>query len=361
MSAFFKQPFFVVAAALCMLPPAFADGEIAGNASPAEKKRTAADRAVVAGWWENDFKWSDKYYTNGLKFAYTSPALFREGNVPGFVEKINTLLPLASPTGATPAEWRFHFSLTQEIYTPKDYLVPSSPPDDRPYAGVLYGAFGLSSETKNRLDVLELSLGVLGPAALGEQVQNEYHGLIGDPKAQGWDTQQHGNDPVVQLAWERRWRMPLSSDDSFGFDLVPHVHLEAGTVKIYATGGAQLRCGWYLPEDFGADFARATAGTLRPARNADYDAQMRWTPDSFYFFADLQAEAWAWNSTLDGSRWHSGRSVDSRPFIGQLALGFVAQWGGLRFMLAEVIRTKDFSTQDNELFVFTSGSISYVF
>ncbi len=56
-----------------------------------------------------------------------------------------------------------------------------------------------------RLDTLQLDLGVIGPAAGGEFVQNNFHNLIGVDPAYGWGNQLH-NEPTVGLTFERRWR-----------------------------------------------------------------------------------------------------------------------------------------------------------
>ncbi|MDR2863008.1 MAG: hypothetical protein LBV54_03915, partial [Puniceicoccales bacterium] len=41
--------------------------------------------AVIGTWLENDFQWSDKYYTNAIKIAYTTPEVFQNG-LPGFMK-----------------------------------------------------------------------------------------------------------------------------------------------------------------------------------------------------------------------------------------------------------------------------------
>ena len=238
---------------------AFAD---APAAVPVKKSRTAAQMSTFTLMDENDFKWSDKYYTNAIQLAYTSPVLFQENSAPDWLAATLRFTPLAVSSSTTPAEYRFHFGIAQEMYTAK-YSDRYPPPGDHPFAGLLYSSFGLSSETADRLDVLELSLGVIGPGSLARQTQNEYHDLIGDDRFRGWPNQLR-NEPLVQLAWERRYRVPLHREESFGIDLIPLIHLEAGTVRSYATSGSHLRLGWNLPEDFGVDTLRSTNATFRP-------------------------------------------------------------------------------------------------
>ena len=44
-----------------------------------------------------------------------------------------------------------------------------------------------------------------GPAALGEEVQNNFHRLINGDRVNGWNNQLR-NEPGLTLTYERRWR-----------------------------------------------------------------------------------------------------------------------------------------------------------
>src|SRR3546814_10706131 len=99
------------------------------------------------------------------------------------------------------------------MYTPEDTAARDLLVDDRPYAGWLYGAISVHAETRadapgtepDTLDTVELQLGMVGPYAFGEEVQNAFHRLIDVAEAQGWDNQLD-NEPGVMLIGERRWR-----------------------------------------------------------------------------------------------------------------------------------------------------------
>ena len=85
---------------------------------------------------------------------------------------------------------RFGISIGQNIYTPQDTDTSAPIHNDRPYAAWLYASFALQSTYKRvdpktmkdvpvRLDTLALDVGLVGPAAGGEFVQNNFHRLIG--------------------------------------------------------------------------------------------------------------------------------------------------------------------------------------
>lgn len=105
---------------------------------------------AYAIYFENDSRniggpGSDQAYTNGFKFSY--------------------------------------------IYAPNDTQATNLIVDERSYAAWLYLGFAVSLKAKSTEHFLELDLGTIGPSALGEQVQNGFHSLIGTNKANGWSNE----------------------------------------------------------------------------------------------------------------------------------------------------------------------------
>src|SRR3546814_17295330 len=108
------------------------------------------------------------------------------------------------------------------MYTPDDVALRNPPLDDRPYAGWLYGSVGLIAETGRRLDQLELTLGVVGPASLAEQTQKLIHEITESQEPRGSDTHPQ-NKPGGVLPPQRRRRGSVSgSGPRFAFDAPPH-------------------------------------------------------------------------------------------------------------------------------------------
>src|SRR3546814_20979967 len=90
---------------------------------------------------------------------------------------------------------------------------------------------------------IQLEIGVVGPAALGEETQNTYHRISGVDESNGWDNQIE-NEPGIVLSYERTWRGLWQSDTGkFGIDLTPYLGGSLGTVYTYAAPGAALRFG----------------------------------------------------------------------------------------------------------------------
>lgn len=100
----------------------------------------------------------------------------------------------------------------------------------------------LVAETENRLDTWELDLGIVGPSARGEDVQNGFHGLIGVDEAAGWDNQLH-DEFGYALIYERKWRNLWEHQGTgFGVDITPYVGGSLGN-GTYLDVGATLRFG----------------------------------------------------------------------------------------------------------------------
>jgi hypothetical protein len=279
---------------------------------------------------ENDiFAGSDRHYTHGTRFMYLS----RQDNVPDFAHWFARNLPLINPAGRKRIGW----SVGQNIYTPDDIGTAALVPDDRPYAGWIYGTMGLVSETRKRLDSVELSLGLIGPASQASGVQEWGHDTFGFREPKGWDNQLN-NEPTLNLTMERAWRnqWPFSVA-GLGVDITPHVGAALGNVLIHGAGGATLRFGTDLANDFGPP-------RIRPS----LPGSAHFTPrgrTSWYVFAGAEARAVGRNIFLDGNTFTDSHSVDKKHLVGEAQVGFAILFPRFRITYTHVIRTKEFRGQ----------------
>lgn len=151
MIATMKQAIFLIAA-LAAAAPAY-----------------AGERATYSIVFENDLlAGGDEDYTNGLRFVWRS----RAGAGEGLARHI-----LGADDGD---RTRLAFGLGQSVYTPDAYVLPVPPPTQHPYAGWLYAdAAVIVERSGGATDMLSLTVGVVGPAALGEEAQRGAHNLFG--------------------------------------------------------------------------------------------------------------------------------------------------------------------------------------
>lgn len=145
--------------------------------------------------YDNDlFTATDYYYTQGYNFELVNPAL-RKNPL--------TKLLLKAPGSQVRYGLAFeHFGFTPTSIRSNAILV-----GDRPFAGVLLlKTFRLSIDSLRRVRVSsELSTGMVGPVALGGQIQAALHGLLNGDEPHGWQYQ-IANDVIVnyRLQYEKQ-------------------------------------------------------------------------------------------------------------------------------------------------------------
>jgi lipid A 3-O-deacylase len=332
---------------LLVLLPVLVAGASAADFLPAFRFRHSTVSVVS----ENDkyFAGTDRHYTNGFKLTWLGETDLNQSKE--FVQTAARLIPWMDPLHK---DWHYKVgsALGHNTYTPTNTDTPALQPDDRPYAGWLYGSILLHAQVENQLRLVELSVGIVGPSALGEQIQNSWHDVINVPHAEGWAHQLH-DEPGLQLSWERRYRTKQWNEltgSRLGIDLMFRHRVTLGNVATHLAGGAVVRAGWRLPADFGADLIRPGGGNM--ANDG--------SPDRFsaYTYVSGEVRAVARDLFLDGNTWRDSPSVRKRPVVADLSLGFVLHWPEFQIAYTQNYRTKDFYGQRRRD-VFGSLGFSY--
>lgn len=311
---------------------------VAGHAEPAPDPRH-----ILTIQLENDGTnpGSDRYYTNGLRIAYTSPT----DRVPGFLADFGHAL-------LGPGQQRYGLELSQLIFTPTNTGVLDPSPTDRPYAGLLIGTLSLIHDTDHVRTTLALGVGVIGPLSLAQESQDFAHSVQGNRKSQGFNTQ-IPNQPVIQLTAERTWRMPVGAVGDMETDVLPAVAAGLGTFRIYGQAGGYIRFGQGLDSDFGAPRIRPGLGGA--------DAYHATRPVAWYVFLGGNGQLVGWDETLDGTPFGASRNVTRKPVVAEAQAGVVVMAWGWRFTAAHVVRSREFTRQSGGVFQFSSFSVSTKF
>ncbi len=318
---------------------------IAAGSVPAVATEPGPPPGVLTLQIENDFfAGSDQNYTSGFRIAYAAPL-----GPSHPLESIGRALPLMG------GPMRYAYSLGQQLYTPRDISVSQPILTDQPYAGYLYVGIAIESELPRvhgpRIrSSFELQVGVVGPAALGEQTQKAAHKIFNSDEANGWDNQLK-NEPTVNLFYDRAWigwyeNRIGAAGSGYRIDLSPHVGAALGNVYTYAAAGATLRFGPNLPAALGPR-------TLRPGPpGSDY---YKTAPDGrWHLFLGAEGRAVARNIFLDGNTFTDSQSVNKYPYVGEARVGIAITLGRYRLAYAQAFRTRQFRGGDPESF----GSVS---
>jgi lipid A 3-O-deacylase len=282
--------------------------------------------------WENDvIGGTDHHYTNGLELSYLSI----EDHLWDWFRSGSNLLPGVADEDHV----RVGLTLGQSIFTPDDTVATQPLPDQRPYAGWLYLGVAVVANQGNELDTWALNLGVVGPSAKAQQVQNSFHDWISSAHANGWDNQLQ-DEFGYQLLFEHRWRNIGGGKKRVGpveMDFSPHVGFSLGNIATYANAGITLRIGRDLRNDFGVP-------RIRPSLPGSAFFQPR-DGMGWYVFAGIDARGVAYNIFLDGDASTYDVNIRKETFVYDGQAGLAVVWRKFRFAYTYVIRSHEFKGQ----------------
>jgi lipid A 3-O-deacylase len=323
--------------------------EQAGPVDPAKVQREVA-KSMARNPYENYLSFSyendligdgtDRYYTSGVRLTYF--------NVNTVVPPIIDDIADAIPDFDTNATTGTYFTLGQNLYSPSEINSREPQEGDRPWAGWLYGSIGLATLTEDHVDDVELTLGVVGPEALGEQTQKFIHSHItGSPTPKGWSNQLDF-EPGVILSWQRRWPQGPNGDwsvdfgNDFRLNLEPNFNVSLGNVYTYAGSGIMLTFGPYQ------DTLQDTPPRVKPALSGTGYFDVPDQDWSWYTFAGFDARAVGRNIFLDGNTFEDSASVDKKPLVGDAVAGVAFTLYDYRLSYTANYRTKEFDGQDED-------------
>lgn len=265
-----------------------------GCGAAAEEKPPAA---VYAFTFENDWAGgSDRNYSGGW-FASRTSRLSEQGGRARYLQ----------------------LGVAQQFYTPRYDFALRPLPEQHPYAALLYaeGKLAIDRGPGRPVDIFTVQLGVVGPWAQGEEVQNVVHDLIGQREGRGWRNQV-GNDPIGGIGFERRWTGFEGRAGSLGIDLVPSLGAFAGNAFVAAQAGATLRLGRNLDRPLGEPRLEPSLGGIA------WHAPASGGPRAAYGFFGVAGRAVGHKVWLDGRLGEDDIiEQDSEPLVYDLQGGFV--------------------------------------
>jgi hypothetical protein len=274
----------------------------------------------------------DRDYTQGAFVAFT----LTDEDTPRVAADLARALPQFD--GKAPVH--LGFLASQQLWTPADTDARFPIPDDRPYAASLWGAVALQSPVldpdpvrrRDRVDHLQVEIGVLGPRARGEEAQNSVHAYYQADRANGWEWQV-ADETVVQGTAERRWRL-LAGEiaPEWRWDVVPRARLRAGTFRVEGAGGALVRAGWNLPRDFGPMLVDASGLTRGAPRERLWLA----------LHGGGEVRLVAHDATLGRNTFDGARTATPEPVAGTYTVGASAGWGSFSLVFEQHWITPEF-------------------
>lgn len=309
-----------------------------------ERIKNSDDHNYLSFSHENDLigDGTDDNYTSGLRITYFDT----EANVPFLIDKVSEFIPTFDINDTTSTSYTFG----QSLFTPGNIGIRENQDDDRPWAGFLYGSIGLATVTKNHVDELDVTLGIVGPEALGEQTQKFVHkNITNSIIPQGWDNQLK-TEPGVILSWRRRWPVwQMGEFAGLRMRLEPDINASLGNIYTYAGTGISFSIAPFKDriQDSPPRVQPAMAGT---GFFDTADNSLSWS-----LFGGLHGRAMGRNIFLDGNTFTDSHSVNKNILVGDANAGIALNYDDYRLSYTLNYRTKEFDAQkDDSLF----GSIT---
>ena len=265
--------------------------------------------------YDNDyFTKSDEYYSQGITLEYIHPAV---KNI--FLTKL-----LWKPYSATP-QYGIRFNLFG--YTPTSIESDDILYGDRPFdANISLNLFSLQTDSLRQQQLAAaFSIGVMGPAALGNEIQTSIHRWLDNPLPHGWQHQIQ-NDIIInyQLNYEKK---VAGAGSHFLFNTTAEARV--GTLNNKISGGFNFMAG---------RFNRRFLPVTHTRKKVEY-----------YFYGQGRVHLVAYDASLQGGLFNtkspytiSGRDINRITF--QADAGIIVNFRKLYLSYTQSYLTKEFRT-----------------
>jgi hypothetical protein len=264
----------------------------------------------------------DRYYTNGMFLNYR---YIKDNSNNKLAKKI------------------FEWQLGHEMFTPYKPVVTNINDHDRPFAGYLYGGFSVKNiYKKNSILDYGVQIGIVGPNAYGQELQEFIHDIYGFKKAEGWEYQiQNAFGFNLKASFIQR----LAFNETKTFDLNLETLAQVGTIYTDVSAGLNMRLGFIPLQDIINSIGYNTN------LNNDNTIYKRET-ESFFYIKPMVRYAF-YDATLQGSFLNTSSEITKEliPVVFDLQVGL--KFTANRFNFGYVF---NYNTSKSENLRYTYGN-----
>jgi len=282
---------------------------------------------------------TDNAYTNGSRIDY----FYQPDHPPHGV--LGKYAPRAGFGSAEVYSWGVY----EIMYTPNNITKTGWQPNDYQYAGAIvasHSRYSINPEKKYSVQT-ELVFGLIGPSALGKEIQSGFHRLIHYTQPMGWG-HQYRNDALINLNITAEKQLLAAGH---WLSLIGGAQAYAGTMQNGAALYPMLLIGKMQPW-FDGLFSRYTS----PDR--DRRGRKNWQG---YFIFKPKLEYFVQNAMLQGGLFthnpNPGPSPQLEPWVPSVTYGFVFSQGRFGFSITENVS----SSTLRHLYCHDVGNVSLYF
>ncbi|PQJ23054.1 lipid A deacylase LpxR family protein [Tenacibaculum sp. SG-28] len=193
----------------------------------------------------------------------------------------------------------YDITVSHEIYTPYKAIVATVAEHDRPFAGYVYGKFGIATyRHEENIFKKEIEIGVIGPEAKGQEIQNFVHAIYGFDIAEGWKYQINTMFAINANLYYTKKINKLSSSN---FDINWASAAKIGTVHNEVTTGFIARVGIKpLQKNYNSVAFQSNLNKCNSDTNNESE---------FFIYLKPSITYVAYDATIQGSLFHNDSPV----------------------------------------------------
>ncbi|WP_165733670.1 lipid A deacylase LpxR family protein [Polaribacter sp. 20A6] len=234
----------------------------------------------------------DRYYTSGIFLSYSYLSINKK-------ESLDKRI----------LEWK----INQEMYTPFKATVQNASNHDRPFAGYLYGSFGIKRIYKNnQIFNTTAQIGVIGSNSYAEELQELIHNVYGFKEAIGWEYQIKN---ALALNFNAEYLKTIVNNQNQLFDITWTNNVNLGSVYTNISTGVYSRIGLKPLQKLANSIA---FDTNLNNEQTNYFREV----ESFFYIKPMLSYA-VYDATLQGSFLNKTSPItnDLKPIVFHLELG----------------------------------------
>lgn len=287
---------FLVPSLLLVLTICFVNGSMAADFNLDSPYNKSVWRFEI----NNDIIFnSDSNFTNGWSLQYHTRGYesWAETQAFDWVKGIGRSFPTLNDEGSIV---RYGQGIGQNLITPGDITNPNPDPEDLPYAATFHYTLNWQSYNPESARTFQVTAGVLGEEAFGEDVQTFVHNDLGmGDTPRGWHTERD-SEPILNLGYQylRRVAKFGDYDEDWAGQLMLGTSFHLGNLATLADVSFAFRYGWNMMEGFSA-YPTPPGRGMFSAYQVPKSASS--SPHGFEFILGIRGTALGYSVLYDGS------------------------------------------------------------
>ncbi|CZF82155.1 hypothetical protein GCE9029_03057 [Grimontia celer] len=240
----------------------------------------------------------------------------------------------------------YSLEIGSQMWTPSDIELTTPQPNERPYAGLVYGMGRVYHQTDINAFKGSLMLGMVGPDSNSDSAQSVVHEIVGSPDPKGWEYQ-IDNEFVYQAGLEAHQlitRSPIGEFSVFGRG-------QGGNFQSEVAIGGTYRIGFDLANTFGST-------SVLPGNAVDVGL-LSHSDNGMFFFTSVEARYRFDDITIEGDKPAENDDIHVENTQAAVSGGvswYSRHWGAVASVTGQ---SKQFEESDRDFSAYANFTLFY--